>query len=42
MALLAVHAAAKGKFWQMNDVLFGIAGETQEINIKDIATQDRP
>ena len=39
MALLAVHAAAKGKFWQMNDVLFGIAGETHKINIKDIATR---
>ena len=39
MALLAVHAAAKGKFWQMNDVLFGIAGETHKIKIKDIATR---
>ena len=39
MALLAVHAAAKGKFWQMNDVLFGIAGETHEVNVKDIATR---
>ena len=39
MALLAVHAAAKGRFWQMNDVLFGNAGETHKINIKDIATR---
>lgn len=39
MALLAVHAAAKGKFWQMNDILFGIAGETHEVNVKDIATR---
>jgi protein-disulfide isomerase len=39
MALLAVHAAAKGKFWQMNDVLFGIVGETHEVNVKDIATR---
>ena len=39
MALLAVHAAAKGKFWQMNDTLFGIAGETQKINFKDIANR---
>ena len=39
MALLAVHAAAKGKFWQMNDVLFGIGGETHKINIKEIASR---
>ena len=39
MAILAVHAAAKGKFWQMNDVLFGVAGETHKVNIKDIATR---
>ena len=39
MALLAVHAAAKGKFWQMNDILFGIAGKAQEIDVKDIATR---
>jgi len=39
MALLAVHAAAKGKFWQMNEVLFGIAGETHKVDIKDIATR---
>ena len=39
MALLAVQAGAKGKFWQMNDVLFGAAGETHRINIKDIATR---
>jgi len=39
MALFAIHAAAKGKFWQMNDILFGIAGKAQEIDVKDLATQ---
>ena len=39
MALLAVHAAAEGKFWQMNDVLFGMAGETHKIDIQEIATR---
>ena len=39
MALLAIQAADEGKFWQMNDVLFGLAGHVQEIDIKDIAAR---
>ena len=37
MAIFAIHAASKGKFWKMNDILFSIAGNAQEINIEDIA-----
>ena len=37
MALLAEYAQTQGKFWEMNDVLFGIAGNTKFINIKKLA-----
>jgi protein-disulfide isomerase/uncharacterized membrane protein len=39
MALLAISAATKGKFWQMNDVLFGRARETKTLNIKSLADE---
>ena len=37
MALLAVYATGRGKFWEMNDILFSIAREKNTINIKELA-----
>ena len=37
MALLAIYASSKGKFWQMNDLLYAIAHTAKEINIKKLA-----
>ena len=37
MALLAIYAASQGKFWQMNDVLYGVAGRKGAIEIKELA-----
>lgn len=37
MAILAIYAASKGKFWQMNDLLFEINTESKTINIKELA-----
>jgi protein-disulfide isomerase len=37
MALLAIYAAEKDKFWQMNDILFDIGREKEAINIKELA-----
>ena len=37
MALLAEYSQTQGKFWEMNDILFGIAGSTKFINIKELA-----
>jgi len=37
MALFAEYAQTQGKFWEMNDVLFAIAGSTNVLNIKKVA-----
>ena len=37
MALFAEYAQTKEKFWEMNDVLFTIAGSTNVLNIKKLA-----
>ena len=37
MALFAEYAQTQGKFWEMNDVLFAIAGSTNVLNIKNLA-----
>ena len=37
MALLAIYASSKGKFWQMNDLLYAIVHTAKEINIKKLA-----
>ena len=37
MALFAEYAQTQGKFWEMNDILFGIASSTKFINIKKLA-----
>ena len=37
MALIAIHAASLGKFWQTNDLLFEIAGQKRPFNTTEIA-----
>jgi uncharacterized membrane protein/protein-disulfide isomerase len=39
MALLAISAATKDKFWQMNDVLFDRAGKKGTLNLKELADE---
>jgi len=39
MALIAISAARMNKFWPVNDFLFGIAGKTQVIKIREIAEE---
>jgi uncharacterized membrane protein/protein-disulfide isomerase len=37
MALLAIYAATRGKFWKMNDILYDIAGEKEALDVKALA-----
>ncbi len=37
MALIAIYAASKDRFWEMNDALFEIAGQKKAFNTKDLA-----
>ena len=37
MALLAIYAASKGKFWEMNDLLFEIAGRQKQVDLYWVA-----
>ena len=37
LALLSVYAASKNKFWQMNDLLYGIAGQKKPIGTKELS-----
>jgi len=37
MSLLSIYAAKEGKFWEMNDVLFGVDISGEKIDIKDLA-----
>ena len=39
MALLSIYAASKGKFWQMNDLLFSMAGKTKAIRVEALAEE---
>jgi protein-disulfide isomerase/uncharacterized membrane protein len=39
MALLAVYAASKNKFWEMNDLLYSFAGKKKQISIKELAEE---
>ena len=39
MALMAIHAATRNKFWQMNDLLFEIAGESDVIDLRELAAR---
>jgi uncharacterized membrane protein/predicted DsbA family dithiol-disulfide isomerase len=37
LALLAIHAAAQGKFWETNDALYRLAGSSSEIDLQQLA-----
>jgi len=37
MAIFAIYATSKGKFWVMNDVLFNIERGSKKLNLKNIA-----
>ncbi|GAB6907646.1 conserved membrane hypothetical protein [Desulfosarcina cetonica] len=37
MALLAIYASAKDKFWLMNDLLFGMAASKKNFNLQQVA-----
>ncbi|MBU2623292.1 MAG: thioredoxin domain-containing protein [Proteobacteria bacterium] len=37
MSLLSIYAANEGKFWEMNDVLFGVDISSEKIDIKELA-----
>jgi uncharacterized membrane protein/predicted DsbA family dithiol-disulfide isomerase len=37
LAILTIYAATQGKFWQMSDIIFGIAREQPKIDIKKLA-----
>jgi predicted DsbA family dithiol-disulfide isomerase len=37
LALLAIHAAAQGKFWEMNDALYRLAGSSSAIDLQQLA-----
>jgi uncharacterized membrane protein/protein-disulfide isomerase len=39
MALLAIHAETKGKFWQMNDVLYDLGRRGKDIDLREIAAR---
>ena len=37
MALIAIYAASKDRFWEMNDALFEIAGQKSAFNTRELA-----
>jgi protein-disulfide isomerase/uncharacterized membrane protein len=37
LALLAVYAASKNRFWEMNDLLYSVAGQKKPISTKELA-----
>ena len=37
MALIAIYAVSEGKFWEMNDALFEIAGQKRAFNTRELA-----
>ena len=37
LSLLAIYAASKGKFWEMNDILFSTARESKTIDLRKLA-----
>ena len=41
MALAAIYSASKGKFWEMNDLLFELAGNEQEMDLDKLASEIR-
>jgi protein-disulfide isomerase/uncharacterized membrane protein len=39
MALLAVYAATQDKFWEMNDLLYEMAGKKRDIGLRELAAK---
>ena len=39
MALMAIHAATRNKFWQMNDLLFELAAKSDVISVRKLAAR---
>jgi uncharacterized membrane protein len=39
LALLAIHAKFKGKFWQMNDLLYRAAGSGRDVDLQAVAAE---
>jgi len=39
MAMLAIHAGLKGKFWEMNDVLYELGGRAERIDVASVASR---
>jgi protein-disulfide isomerase/uncharacterized membrane protein len=39
LALIAIFAERQGKFWQMNDILFKMAREVKQVNIRSLAAE---
>lgn len=39
LAMLAIHAAGQGKFWEVNDLLFVMAESRGEIDLREIASR---
>jgi protein-disulfide isomerase len=39
MALAAIYSVSKGKFWEMNDLLFELAGNEKEMNLTKLASK---
>ncbi|BBO67224.1 hypothetical protein DSCA_11540 [Desulfosarcina alkanivorans] len=39
LSIIALFAAEKGKFWEMNDLIFNLPRNTKEVKIKDLAEQ---
>jgi protein-disulfide isomerase len=39
MALMAIHATSQNRFWQMNDILFEMARESNVIDVRELAAR---
>lgn len=39
LAMLAIQAAGKGKFWEINELLYGLGGESRKIDLRWLAEQ---
>ena len=39
MALAAIYSVSRGKFWEMNDLLFELAGNEKELNLNKLASK---
>jgi protein-disulfide isomerase len=39
MALIAIYAKTQGKFWEVNDYLFNIAGKDMRVDLNKLAEQ---